>query len=146
MRAVLGFFVSRWFLTGIGAALLAALVWFLGPLLAFLEDWILRAAIVAVIVLIWFGMNFWIMARRNRADAELVAGAAGGAAASDASAEEVAELRGKLTTALDLLKRARGTSGYLYEQPDHVRIPIERPAVGMIGRQEHAPGIVDQQE
>ena len=34
-----------------------------------------------------------------------------------ASAEEAAALQEKLTTALTLLKRARGTAGYLYEQP-----------------------------
>ena len=122
MRAMLGFFTSRWFLTGIGAALLAALAWIFGPLLAALEDWPLRAAIVAAIVLVWFGVNFWIMRRRNKADADLVAGAAGGAAAADASAEEVAAMRAKLTSALDLLRRARGTRGYLYEQPWYVII------------------------
>ena len=33
MGAVIAFLTSRWFLTGIGAAVLAALAWFLGPLL-----------------------------------------------------------------------------------------------------------------
>jgi len=122
MGAVLSFLTSRWFLTGIGAALLAMLVWFLGPLLSWLDDWIIRLAIVLVIVLVWFGVNFWLMRRGARADAELVAGAAGGASASDASAEEVAAMREKLTTALDLLRRARGTRGYLYEQPWYVII------------------------
>ena len=39
-----------------------------------------------------------------------------------ASAEEVAALRDKLTTALALLKRASGSRGYLYEQPWYVII------------------------
>ena len=122
MGAVLAFLTSRWFLTGIGAAILAALVWFIGPLLSFLEDWPIRLVIVVVILLVWFGVNFWIARRRSKADAALVEGAAGGAAATDASAEEVAAMREKLTTALDLLRRARGTRGYLYEQPWYVII------------------------
>ena len=51
MAAILSFLTSRWFLTGIGAALLAALVWFIGPLLAFLEDWPIRLAIILAIAL-----------------------------------------------------------------------------------------------
>ena len=42
--------------------------------------------------------------------------------AAIASAEEAAALQDKLTTALALLKRARGTAGYLYEQPWYVII------------------------
>ena len=41
----------RWILSGIGALLIAALVWIFGPLLTFLEDIWPRAAIVAVIAL-----------------------------------------------------------------------------------------------
>jgi type VI protein secretion system component VasK len=50
----------RWILSGIGALLIAALVWIFGPLLSFLEDVWPRAAIVAVIALVWFGVNFWL--------------------------------------------------------------------------------------
>src|SRR5207245_9470878 len=39
-----------------------------------------------------------------------------------APAEEAAPLQDKLTTALALLKEARGTAGYLYEQPWYVII------------------------
>jgi type VI secretion system protein ImpL len=121
MGAVVSFLGSRWFLTGIGAVVLALLVWFFGPLLALLEDWIVRLAIVLAILLVWAGLNFWIGRRRARADQALVEGAAGGAA-PDAAGEEVAALREKLTTALDLLRRARGTRGYLYEQPWYIII------------------------
>ncbi len=121
MAAILSFLTSRWFLTGIGAALLAALVWFIGPLLAALEDWPIRLAIILVIALVWFGINFWLMRRSTRAEAALVEGAAVGPA-TDASAEEAAAMREKLSTALDLLRRARGTRGYLYEQPWYVII------------------------
>ena len=53
MGAVIAFLTSRWFLTGIGAAVLAALAWFLGPLLSFLEDWPIRLGIVLLIALVW---------------------------------------------------------------------------------------------
>ena len=118
MGAVIAFLTSRWFLTGIGAAVLAALAWFLGPLLSFLEDWPIRLGIVLLIALVWFGLNFWIARRRTQADTALIEGAA----APDASGEEAAAMREKLTTALDLLRRARGTKGYLYEQPWYVII------------------------
>ena len=40
MRAVLRFLGSRWFLSFVGVVLLAVLVWFFGPFLPCLEDWI----------------------------------------------------------------------------------------------------------
>ncbi len=123
MQKILSWLLSRWFLTGLGAAILAVLIWLFGPLLGFLAGQVLRAAIVLVIALLWFGANFWLSRRRRAADAALVAGAtATAAAAPDASAEEVAALRAKLATALGLLRRARGTRGYLYEQPWYVII------------------------
>ncbi len=123
MKTILGWLLSRWFLTGLGTAILAALVWLFGPLLAPLASWIVRLAIVVVIALVWFGLNFWISRRKRNADAAIVAGATATAQEGpDASAEEVAALREKLTTALGLLRRARGTRGYLYEQPWYVII------------------------
>ena len=48
MRAVLRFLGSRWFLSFVGVALLAVLVWLFGPFLSCLEDWIPRAIVIAV--------------------------------------------------------------------------------------------------
>src|SRR5579863_8105819 len=119
MRAVLRFLGSRWFLSFVGVALLSVLVWLFGPFLSFLENWIARAVVIAVMLLIWLGVNFWLDRRRKKNEAALVEGVT--AVQSDpsalASAEEVAALREKLTTALALLKRASGSRGYLYEQP-----------------------------
>ena len=109
MRAVLRFFGSRWFLTFVGVLLIGLLIWFFGPFLAFLESWIPRAIIIAVMVLIWAGVNFWLDRRRKKNDDALVAGVTATAAdptALAASAEEVAAMRDKLTTALTLLKKA----------------------------------------
>ncbi len=120
MRAILRFLGSRWFLTFIGVVLLSLLIWWFGPFLSFLESWITRAAVIAVMVLIWLGVNFWLDRRRKKTDAALVDGIAAGPKedpTAAASAEEVAAMREKLTTALTLLKKASGTRGYLYEQP-----------------------------
>ncbi|MBN8888979.1 MAG: type VI secretion system membrane subunit TssM, partial [Rhodospirillales bacterium] len=124
MKAVLGFLGSRWFLSFIGVALVAALVWVFGPFLPALEGWVARAVVVAVLLLLWFGINFWISWRRNKADVALTKGAAATAAdaSAAASAEEVAAMGDKLTQALALLRKARGTRGYLYEQPWYVII------------------------
>lgn len=119
MRAILRFLGSRWFLSFIGVVLLGLLVWWFGPFLPFLEPWITRAAVIAVMVVIWAGVNFWLDRRRKKNDDALVQGVT--AAQADpsvaASAEEVAAMREKLTTALSLLKKASGSRGYLYEQP-----------------------------
>lgn len=120
MRAVLRFLGSRWFLSFVGVVLLSLLVWWFGPFLSFLESWITRAVVIAVMLLIWFGVNFWLDRRSKKNDDALVEGVAAGAQADPsvaASAEEVAAMREKLTTALNLLKKASGTRGYLYEQP-----------------------------
>jgi type VI secretion system protein ImpL len=118
MNAVVAFLVARWALSFIGTALLAALLWFFGPFLSALEGWGVRAAIIGLMLLVWAGVNLaldWRRRQRERALAEGVAARTDPAAT--AAAEEVAALRDKLTQALDLLKRARGTRGYLYEQP-----------------------------
>src|ERR1700733_13264371 len=114
------FFVFRWFLSFIGVVLLSLLLWWFGPFLGFLESWITRAVVIAVMVLIWAVVNFLLDRRRKKNDAALVEGIAAGPKedpTAAASAEEVAAMREKLTTALNLLKKASGARGYLYEQP-----------------------------
>ncbi|MDO9708752.1 type VI secretion system membrane subunit TssM [Paracraurococcus lichenis] len=113
----------RWVLTGIGALLLGGLAWVFGPLLEPLEPWPPRAAIGAAIALAW-GLGNWLVSRRNRRTEEaLVEGAAAGPDTAAGAADEEAEaLRERLTLALETLRRARGTRGYLYEQPWYVII------------------------
>jgi type VI secretion system protein ImpL len=113
------FLGSRWFLSFIGILLVGLLIWFFGPFLAFLESWLPRAIIIAVLVLIWFGVNFWLDRRRKQNDDALMSGVTATAVDPSlaASAEEVAAMRDKLTNALTLLKKASKSRGYLYEQP-----------------------------
>ena len=110
---------SRWLWSGIGALLIAVLVWLFGPLLAALESLWPRLAIMLALALVWAGGNLLLDQRARRRDATLAAGVAPDASAM---AEEASELQGKLRQALDLLRRASGTRGYLYEQPWYVII------------------------
>jgi type VI secretion system protein ImpL len=118
------YLVSRWFITLVGTALLALLVWFFGPFLVVLEPWGIRLSIVIVMLALWTSINLVLDIHRARRDAALAKGATEPAVdpAVLASAEEVAAVQEKLTSALALLKRARGTAGYLYEQPWYVII------------------------
>ena len=117
MSAVAAFLVARWFLTFVGTALAAALVWFFGPFLPVLEGWGARLAIILLMLVLWAGANLLVDRRRRRREAALAEGVAAADPTALASAEEAAALRDKLAAALALLKRARGTRGYLYEQP-----------------------------
>ena len=49
---VMRFLLSRWVLSFVGIVILAALVWFFGPLVEMLEGWVPRTAIVVGLVLI----------------------------------------------------------------------------------------------
>lgn len=124
MQQILHILVSRWVLSFIGATILALLVWVFGPLLDLLEGWPLRLAIVLALLLVWVLANLLIDLRRRRREQALEKGVAEKAPGGvDSSAgEEAAALRERMSTALALLKKARGTRGYLYEQPWYVII------------------------
>ncbi len=117
MKKILGFFVSRWFLSLIGVAVLAALLWFFGPFIAALAGIVVRLAIILLLLLVWLGVNLWLDRRRRQRDAALAAGVAAATPDANAGAEEVAALSDRLKTSLALLRKARGTKGYIYEQP-----------------------------
>ena len=122
MRAVLRFLGSRWFLTFVGVVLLGVLVWLFGPFLSWLEDWQPRVIVIAAMVLLWAGLNFWLDRRRRKREAALVRGVTAVDPAAAASADEAAAVHEKLTTALSLLRKASGSRGYLYDQPWYVII------------------------
>jgi type VI secretion system protein ImpL len=122
MNKILCFFISRWFLTFIGVAVLAALVWFFGPFMALLAGIAIRAGIILILLLLWFIINFALYLRRRRKDDRLAAGVAAATPGNAAAEGEVAALGDKLKTSLALLRKARGTKGYIYEQPWYVII------------------------
>ena len=107
--------LSRWSYSLLGVALLGAVIWYLGPLVPGLEEWPPRAGILLLLVAIWVGANLFITLRHRARENALAAGVSGGSSAE--AAGERAAIEAKITTALALLQKARGTRGYLYEQP-----------------------------
>ena len=111
---------SRWSTSFAGIAAISAIVWYFGPFVPILQPWYMRLGTIVVLVLLWTGINWFLDRRRRKKDSALVKGVADSAkadATAAASAEEVAAMTEKLTTALTLLKKASGSRGYLYEQP-----------------------------
>ncbi len=111
--------LSRWTLSFVGVALLAALVWFFGPLLSWFEEVWPRLLLIALMLAVWAGVNLTFDWRRRRRDQALVVGITETAKADPTAPgrEEAAALAEKLAGALALLKKATGRRGYLYEQP-----------------------------
>jgi type VI secretion system protein ImpL len=102
---------SRWCYSLAGTALLALLAWWFSPLVPSFEDLGIRVALILLMLLVWSVVNLLIALRLRARDTRLAAGLT-----TDA-AEEAEAVRLKLSAALALLKRSRGSRGYLYEQP-----------------------------
>ncbi len=123
---ILRILLSRWFLTLVGTVLIGGLVWYFGALLPELEDDLRRAAVIVVLALVWLLSNLLLDARRRRRDRILMLGITKAPAPGPNPAapgnEEAAAIAEKLANAMALLKKARGTRGYLYEQPWYVII------------------------
>lgn len=120
----LRFLASRWVLSFVGVAILALLVWFFGPLLPLLEGWVARLVVIVCLLAIWAAANVALDFNRRRRERRLESGVTEKAADEEdnRTGEEAAALRDRMSTALSLLKKARGTRGYLYEQPWYVII------------------------
>jgi len=120
MDGILQLLLGRWMMSFTGAAAISALVWYFGPFIPFLRPWWARMGVILILVVLWALVNWLLDRRRKKKDAALVKGVTESAkadATAEASAEEVAAMTEKLTTALTLLKKASGSRGYLYEQP-----------------------------
>jgi len=121
---VLSILRSRWLLTGLGVASGGLMIWLFGPFLGVLGGVMPRALALVVLMTGWASINAAIDQMRRRTERALAGGVAttGAAQAHAAEREEVAELRDRLEHAMTLLRSARGTRGYLYEQPWYVII------------------------
>lgn len=111
-----------------GVMLLMPVIWMFGPLLKVsgispLASEMHRIILCAVLFLLAL-IVLWIVDRRKRRrDALLVQGIAEPDPGADRAAEEEAEMRDRLTAALDKLKSTSGKKGgFLYEQPWYVII------------------------
>ena len=119
MQAALRIFTSRWLLSFAGTAILALLAWFFAPLVDVLEGWLPRLTIVLALLAVWAVSNLLLDIARRRRERRLETGVAerSPGSANDDPDAEAAALRQRMSAALALLKRSRGTVGYLYEQP-----------------------------
>ncbi len=115
----LRFLLSRWVLSFVGIVILAVLVWLFGPVIPSFENWVPRLAVVVGLLLTWATANLSLDLLHRRREQKLESGVAEKSPekADDGAGEEAAALRERMSTALALLKKARGTRGYLYEQP-----------------------------
>jgi type VI secretion system protein ImpL len=93
-------------------------------LVDFLESWVARLVVVLGLLVIWASTNATLDLMRRRRERKLEKGVveSAGDKADEAVREEAAALGEKMSKALALLKKARGTHGYLYEQPWYVII------------------------
>jgi type VI secretion system protein ImpL len=128
MRLLKRFFGTRWFRTGLGAALLVIVVWLFGPLLGVgalhpLDSELVRILVIVVIVVGWFIENLLHKLRAAKKEKKLADGVAAQVVDPNetASAEETALLADRLKEALAALKKAKlggkGAGGYLYQLP-----------------------------
>jgi type VI secretion system protein ImpL len=137
-KRILSVLTARWFVSLIGAIILALLVWFVGPLIAIgdvrpLDSEIIRLIVVLVILVIWGVWNIISLLRAKKSNDQLVQGisqaSAADAQAADLQAakeEEVGVLKERLDDALVMLKRAKLGKGsnrqYLYQLPWYILI------------------------
>lgn len=114
----------RWLASGIGVAIIAALIWFFGPFLAVFAGKLPRAIVIVVLLLVWLLVNLWLDRRARKRAGAVEAAITETPADPEAGMkqEEVAALSEKLKKALAILGRARGKRGYLYEQPWYIII------------------------
>jgi type VI secretion system protein ImpL len=131
LRTLYAIVTARWFVTLVGAVLLAALVWWFGPLLAIgdarpLSSELSRLVTILVISILWGASNLWAQHRARRQNAQLVEQIAAPPPEADPAGEEVAELRARFEEALGKLRRrrfeTRGGRSFLYQLPWYVLI------------------------
>lgn len=136
MNRVLAILRERWFLTLVGALLLAALVWFIGPLVA-VSDYrplagdTVRLVCVVVIMIAWGLANLLGQVRARQQNQRLVQAVAAEAdehstSENAAREEEIAKIDERFRSALATLKQSRlgGATGrhYLYQLPWYILI------------------------
>jgi type VI secretion system protein ImpL len=122
MQGLLEIILGRWMMTFAGVAVISALVWFFAPFIPGCGNMFVRLGIILVLLLLWFVINWIIHHRHKKKDKELAAGVAAVTPQDEAAAGELAAMADKLKTSLAKLRAARGTKGYIYEQPWYVII------------------------
>jgi type VI secretion system protein ImpL len=110
---------SSWAISLSGCVLTAIMIWFLGPLLPILEDWVVRSVVVLLLPSSWMSITYASSRIRYRRDAALAEGVAANGASLDSnqSNEEISALQTKLTALQKLLKNSDRGRRLLSEQP-----------------------------
>jgi len=128
LEAVYPFLRGRALIAISGVFMLMPVIWLFGPLLVIngwspLENETHRGIFCLTLLVIWM-ICLWIFDRiKSRRDKALVEGMTAPDPGAERAAEEEAELRDKLTTALGQLRAAGGKKGnFLYEQPWYIVI------------------------
>jgi type VI secretion system protein ImpL len=132
---MLAFVKSRTFLVIVGLALLALLIWFVGPYFAFaeykpLESVVARLVAILLIVVAWAVVLQLKQMRQSRASGKLAeqmvsqdAAASAGGGDARVSAADAAQLRKRFEEAIAALKKSkRGGAADLYKLPWYVII------------------------
>ena len=136
MKGWFGFLTARWFLSLLGTIALAALVWFVGPLVGFagtepLGPEARRWWVIGSLFVLWapWQIAALVIARQlnRRLVEQLAAEAPTGPGQADlASAEELATLQRRFADALALLKGSEGRKGlgghWVYQLPWYLLI------------------------
>ena len=133
MNKLLTLFKSGWFITLIGIALLAVLIWLGGPYLGIgdsqpLASPVSRLVLIMLIVVVWAA---WLQIQqlRARSKAKQMSGDMAGQDAKttgndrdERSATERSQLQGRFQEAIDTLRKSRRGGGNLYTLPWYVVI------------------------
>jgi type VI secretion system protein ImpL len=109
----------RWASSLLGVSVISAVLWTFGPYLEPLQSAWVRLGLIVAIFAAWALSNLAFDFFRRRREKALVAGVAAPEPDPSArmAAEESAAMGERMSEALALLQKARGSQGYLYEQP-----------------------------
>lgn len=135
LKKIAAFLLSPWFISFLGATLIAVLAWFFGPMIGIgeahpLDDILWRIVVIVVIYAIWLLLNLrrvQTARKRDKALMDAIAAKTGVEpnANETATAEELAVLGDRLKEALTALKTLKSGGllskftggGYLYQLP-----------------------------
>jgi type VI secretion system protein ImpL len=123
---MLAFFKRRVVIVVIGLVLLAAFIWFAGPLFAFgpyrpLETEMARLITILLVIVFWAGSR-WLKRQRAKRASDQIAAAVVGQAAVEAPSPDVVRLREQFEKAVAALKQKRRDGHTLYELPWYIII------------------------
>jgi type VI secretion system protein ImpL len=125
LKSLWAVLTARWFVSLVGAALLALLVWFFGPLLSVAGREILapertRLLVILGITVLWGASNLWASQRARAGGVAMVEALAQPAQAPGET--ETAAVAARFKEAMARLKTHRFAKGRLYELPWYLMI------------------------